>query len=163
MGDRIQTPTSVVAEANNYHSIREGAATAEMYPGTGCTVTEDEDGHNVVEPAEANSETRRIVREQRNPPRSITPFGQSPLDQAYDEGNHTETVGPLRNDRARLRLSEHASTDPEGERAGWDEDGFITDEEGTIDGTDPLETFIGTIIRVIERDDEDDLAVVEVN
>ena len=156
---RITTPTSVVAEVNNNVSIREGGAEAELEPGTGCYVTEDADGNNEVHAAGAGSSSTRVVREQRNPPRGIS--GDNPLDKAYNAGDHTETVGFADNDKARLRLSENASAEPGGNEAAWDENGHITDDEGTVDGTDPAETFVGRIVRVVDRGDEDDFAVVE--
>lgn len=157
-------PNSVVAKANNQNLYEEAAGPAEdeLLPGTGAVVTEDENGERQVEAAGADELTYKVVREGRNPPfASVDDPDTAPIDVAVEAGMNVELVGFNRFDRARLRLSEHASASPDGNRAAFDEDGFITDADGTVDGTDPAEEFIGEIVRIEEHSEEDDLAVVE--
>jgi len=157
----IDTEASVIAELNNTASYREGHANEELLPGQGATLTENAAGEHVVHKAGANADTTRVVREQRNPPRSLGDVGDSPLDEPYAADDWPETVGFLPHDRARLRLSDYASADPAGNDAAWDEDGNITDDAGTVNGADAPDTFVGSIIRVIDRGTDDDFVVVE--
>lgn len=157
----INTPTSVIAKALNEQDKQEGTADEELEPGVGAVTYQDEGGDWHVRAAEANEQTTRVVREARDPPMNgIGTVGDSPLDETYDAGIHTFTVGGLRYDRFRVRLSEHASADPADELVGWDVNGYATDD--TIDGADPVDTYVGRGLAVIEREEDDDLLLIEV-
>lgn len=153
---------SVLAQVHNENSYLEGEADSDLDPGTGAVAYKDDDGNWHIRQADEDEDTKRVVREQRNPPRggmTVSDTGESALEEPYNEGDNTETIGFHRYDRARLRVSPNASGDPTDEEVGWDEDGFVTDD---IDGggTDP-ENPVGRGIELIERTDEDDLLVVE--
>lgn len=158
----IDDKQSVLAQVHNENSLLGGEADSALKPGTGCVMYKDADGNWHVRQAGADEDTKRVVREQRNPPRggmTVGDTGTSVLDYAYDEGNNTETVGFNRWDRARLRLSPNASADPTDVEVGWDANGLITDD---IDGagTSPSNP-VGRGIELIERTDGDNLLVVE--
>jgi hypothetical protein len=158
----IASNQSVLAQTHNTNSYLEGEADSAIEPGTGVVFYEDADGNTHVRQAGANENTKRVAREQRNPPRNGTTVddtGTSPIDQGYNAGDNLETVGFLRYDRARLRVSSNATADPTDTAVGWDADGLITDDVDGA-GTDPT-TPIGRGIELIERDGEDDLLVVE--
>jgi hypothetical protein len=149
----IATEQSVIAQTNEAQSYEEGDAAAAMSPGHGCFITEDADGNKTVNLAGKDENTARVVREQRNPPRSLGTVGDSPLDDAYATGDNTETVLFRRGDRARLRISGDAGTDVlADDEVGWGSDGGVTD--------DTVGVAIGRVRRVISRTG-DDLAVVE--
>jgi hypothetical protein len=109
----------------------------------------------------ADSQSRRVAREQRNPPRNLGATGSSPLDDAYAAGDNLETVRFMPDDRARLRKSSNASADPTDAEAAWDDSGFVTDDGGTVDGTNAPTVFFGRILTEITRSGEDNLLVVE--
>lgn len=158
----IANEQSVIAQTHNENSYLEGEADSALDVGTGAVAYKDADGNWHVRQAAADEDTKRVVREQRNPPRggmTVSDTGTSALEESYNAGDNTETVGFNRYDRARLRLSSNATADPTDAEVGWDADGLITDD---IDGagTDPSNP-IGRGIELIERTDEDDLLVVE--
>jgi len=152
---------SIIAQVNGNESYVEGSADGAYLPGTGVEWYVDSNGDKQVRQVGADSKTKRVVREQRNPPRSLAQTGDSPLDDAYASGNNLETVGFRRFDRARLRKSPNASADPTDADAAWDENGKITDADGTVDGTNAPTEFVGRIVEEITRTDEDNLLVVE--
>lgn len=158
----ISEQQSVLAQVHNENSYEEGEADSALDPGTGCVLYKDADGNEHIRQAGANEDTKRVVREQRNPPRggmTVTSTGTSVLDLGYDAGDHTETIGFLRYDRARLRVSPNATADPTDTEVGWDANGLITDD---VDGAGTAPTTpIGRGIELIERTGEDDLLVVE--
>lgn len=152
----IETPTSVVARLLNENAYAEGVAAGAVEFGTAVVPSDYDEGEQFGEiaTAGANASTRYIAREQRNPPRNDPSTAlEAVLNDAYDDGDWTEAVGFNRHDRARVRLSEHASADPVGETFGWDENGYATDD--TVDGSDPVETTIGEVLTVFELGDED--------
>ncbi|WP_089650097.1 hypothetical protein [Halobacterium hubeiense] len=158
----IDNKQSVLAQVHNENSYLGGEADSALEVGTGCVAYKDADGNWHVRQATADEDTKRVVREQRNPPRggmTVDDTGTSALDYAYNAGDNTETVGFNRWDRARLRLSPNATADPTDVPVGWDVNGLITDD---IDGagTDPANP-VGRGIEVIERTDEDNLLIVE--
>ncbi|WP_324757083.1 hypothetical protein [Haloarcula montana] len=145
---------SVIAQVNGNESYVEGSADAPIEPGRGVVWYEDADGEKQVKLAGADANTKRVAREQRNPPRSLGGTGDSPLDDAYAAGDNLETVGFRRHDRARLRHDGNIGTPGNFEDAevGWDANGYITSSPTTA---------IGRGIRVIDRDSGDDFVVVE--
>lgn len=150
----LELPVSVKAATHNKASFEEGQANAALDPGTGCYIYND-----TVYQAGANAQTKRVVREKRNPPSEIG--GGEVLDNGYGAGNNAETLGFMSHDRARLRLSSNASADPVGNEAAWDENGEITDASGTVDGTNAPDTFVGRVHEVISRDNGQNFALVE--
>ena len=155
---------SVVAKLHNQNAYEEAAeAAAELLPGTGAVI-EDPEGadEKTVAQAGADEITYTVVRENRNPPvGTVDDADTSPIDVAAEQGSNVETVGFNRHDHARLRLSANASASPEGNLAAWDENGFITDEDGTVNGADAPTAFVGRIRYVEDDAEEDDLAVVQ--
>ncbi len=145
---------SVLAQVNGGESYVEGDADATIEPGQGVYWYEDANGDKQVKLAGADDDTKRVAREQRNPPRSLSPPGDSPLDESYASGDNLETVGFARYDRGRLRHDGNIGTPANFEDAevGWDANGYITDSPTTA---------IGRGIRVIDRDSGDDFVVVE--
>ncbi|WP_459191830.1 hypothetical protein [Halosimplex sp. J119] len=152
---------SVIAQVNGSESYVDGSADGAILPGTGVEWYRDADGDVQVRQVGADSKTKRVAREQRNPPRSLGSAGESPLDDPYDSGNDLETVGFRRHDRARLRKSSNASADPTDAEAAWDQNGKITDAGGTVDGTNSPSEFVGRVVEEIARSGEDNLLVVE--
>ncbi|WP_058365411.1 hypothetical protein [Haloparvum sedimenti] len=155
---------SVIAQVHNENSFLEGEADAALDPGTGAVAYKDADGNWHVRQAGADENTKRVVREQRNPPRggmTVTDTGTSALDQGYNAGDNTETIGFLRYDRARLRKSSNCSADPTDAEAAWDQNGHIVDAGGTVDGTNSPTEFVGRIVEEITRSNEDNLLIVE--
>jgi len=160
----ISEHQSVLAQTHNENSYIEGEADAALDPGTGVEVYKDADGDWHVRQAGADAKTKRVVREQRNPPRggmTVSDTGTSALEQSYAAGDNTETVGFLRYDRARLRKSPNCSADPTDAEAAWDQNGSLVDAGGTVDGTNAPTEFVGRIVEEIERSGEDNLLVVE--
>jgi hypothetical protein len=158
----IDSEQSVIAQVHNENSYLEGEADAALDVATGAVAYKDADGNWHVRQATADEDTKRVVREQRNPPRggmTVDDTGTSALEESYAAGDNTETIGFHRYDRGRLRLSPNASADPTDAPVGWDADGLITDD---IDGagTDPSNP-VARGIEVITRTDADDLLVVE--
>jgi hypothetical protein len=153
---------SVLAQVHNENSYLEGEADSGLDPGTGAVAYKDADGNWHIRQATADEDTKRVVREQRNPPRggmTVTDTGTSALEQSYNTGDNTETIGFHRYDRARLRVSPNASTDPTDAEVGWDANGLISDD---IDGAGAVpDNPVGRGIELIERATEDDLLVVE--
>lgn len=153
---------SILAQVHNENSYLEGEADSALDPGTGAVAYKDDDGNWHIRQATADEDTKRIVREQRNPPRggmTVSDTGDSALDEGYNAGDNVETVGFHRYDRARLRVSPNATADPTDTPVGFDADGLITDDVDGAD-TDPT-TPVGRGVELIERTDEDDLLVVE--
>jgi hypothetical protein len=160
----IASEQSVIAQVHNDNSYLEGAAAAAIDPGTGVKVYKDADGNWQVRQVGADSKTKRVAREQRNPPRggmTVSDTGTSPLDQSYAADDNLETVGFHRYDRARLRKSPNCSADPTDAEAAWDENGLVVDAGGTVDGTNAPSEFVGRIVEEITRTGEDDLLIVE--
>lgn len=153
---------SVIAQVHNENSYLEGEADSALNPGTGAVPYKDADGNWHIRQATADEDTKRVVREQRNPPRggmTVTDTGNAAIDEGYNAGDHTETVGFNRYDRARLRLSPNANADPTDAEVGWDANGLITDD---IDGAGtPPDNPIGRGVELIERTNEDNLLIVE--
>lgn len=158
----IAAHQSVIAQVHNENSYLEGEADSALDPGTGAVAYKDADGNWHIRQATADEETKRIVREQRNPPRggmTVTDTGDSALDQGYNAGDNVETVGFHRHDRARLRLSPNATADPTDVKVGWDANGLISDD---IDGAGATpDNPVGRGIELIERTNEDNLLIVE--
>jgi hypothetical protein len=152
---------SVIAQVNGNESYIDGTSDGDVLPGTGVEWYHNEDGEKRVRQVGADSKTKRVAREQRNPPRSLGQTGDSPLDDAYASGDNLETVGFRRFDRARLRKSSNASADPTDAEAAWDQNGKITDAGGTVDGTNAPTEFVGRVVEEITRTGEDNLLVVE--
>jgi hypothetical protein len=165
----IGTPTSILAEAINEQSHEGGTADAALDPGSGCVRYYDNaDDEWRVRAAEANEETRRVVREQRNPPRSLSPLGESPLLDGYDADDYAETIGFNPHEKVRVRKSANASGDvADDAQIAWDENGHATDENGTTNGADAPTAFWGRYVETVTVTDEDDneteFLVVEVN
>ena len=160
MPDRINTPTSVIAEVLGAQDKQEGTADGAIDVGTGVVTYKDGDGNWRVRQASANEDTARVAREARDPPMSLGSVGDSPLEDGYAADDHAFTVGGRSFDKFRVRLSTNASADPTDSLVGWDENGHASDD--TINGTDPVDTFVARGIEVIERTDEDDLLLIEV-
>ncbi|EMA69313.1 hypothetical protein C461_03093 [Halorubrum aidingense JCM 13560] len=158
----IAAHQSILAQVHNENSYLEGEADSALDPGTGAVAYKDADGNWHIRQATADEDTKRIVREQRNPPRggmTVTDTGDSPIDDGYNAGDNVETVGFHRYDRARLRVSPNATADPTDTPVGFDADGLITDD---IDGAGATPAApVGRGIELIERATEDDLLVVE--
>lgn len=90
---------SVLASVQEGYKFEEFEASAAVMPGQGVELS----GANTVQPvSSADANVYRVAREQRNPPRAGT---GSPADQAYDSGDHIETLTFRRGDEARLRLA----------------------------------------------------------
>jgi hypothetical protein len=160
----IASEQSVVAQFHNENSYLEGEADSGILPATGVEMYKDADEEWHVRQVSADSRTKRAAREQRNPSRdgmTVTDTGTSPLDKTYNAGDHAETVGFNRWDRARLRKSANCSADPTDAEAAWDQNGKIVDEGGTVDGTNAPTVFVGRIVEEITRSGEDNLLVVE--
>jgi hypothetical protein len=152
---------SVIAQVNGNESYIDGTSDGDVLPGTGVEWYRNDDGEKRVRQVGADSKTKRVAREQRNPPRSLGQVGDSPLDDPYASGDGLETVGFRRFDRARLRKSPNASADPTDAEAAWDQNGKITDAGGTVDGTNAPTEFVGRVVEEITRTGEDNLLVVE--
>lgn len=158
----MATPNAVVAKLHNQASYQEGDADAALNPGQGCVLYEDASGTKHVRAATADEQTSRVVREARNPPRGQGVEGESPLAQGYDSGENVETVGFNDHDQARVRLGANASADPVGNLAAWDANGELTDEAGTVDGTNAPTEFVGRIRKDLSAEfDNFDMVVVE--
>lgn len=126
----MATPQSVVAKLHNQNSYEEGAAAdGPLNPAVGCVVYET-GGEKHVRAATADEKTKRVVREQRNPPRDVGAEGESPLEVGYNADDHVETVGFHSYDQARVRVAADGTTgDPlaaEGDAVGWNADGELT-------------------------------------
>jgi len=145
---------SVIAQVNGNESYVEGDADGAIEPGQGVVWYEDANGDTQVKLVGADHESKRVAREQRNPPRSLGATGDSVLDDAYASGDNCETVGFRRHDRARLRHDGNIGTPGNFEDAevGWDANGYITSSPTVA---------IGRGIRVIDRSSGDDFVVVE--
>jgi hypothetical protein len=145
---------SVIANVEGNESYVEGDADGSMSPGMGCVWYEDANGDRQVKLVGADAQCARVVREQRNPPRSLGSVGDSVLDEAYNSGDNVETVGFRRHDRARLRHDGNIGTPSNFEDAevGWDSNGYITSSPTTA---------IGRGIEVIDRASGDDFVIVE--
>ena len=145
---------SVIAQVNGNESYIDGTADEAIDPGRGVVWYENADGEKQVKLAGDGAASKRVAREQRNPPQSLGQIGDSPLDDGTDAGNNCETVGFRRFDRARLRHDGNIATPANFEDAevGWDANGYITDSPTTA---------IGRGIRVIDRESGDDFVVVE--
>jgi len=150
----IASNQSVVANVETDYSTVDGDADETIEPGQGVVWYEDANGDRQVKLVGADHESKRVAREQRNPPRSLGSVGDSPLDDSYSSGDNCETVGFRRHDRARLRHDGNISTPGNFEDAevGWDANGYITDSPTTP---------IGRGIAVIDRSSGDDFVVVE--
>lgn len=158
----MATPNAVVAKLHNQASYEEGEADAALDPGQGCVLYEDANGDKFVRAAAADEQTTRVVREARNPPRGQGVEDESPLAQAYDAGEHVETIGFGDHDQARVRLGGNASADPVDNLAAWDANGELTDEAGTVDGTNAPTEFVGRIRKDLSAEfDTFDMVVVE--
>ncbi|QLG63090.1 hypothetical protein [Halorarum salinum] len=156
----IDSPTSTVAQLHNENSYQEGEADAALDPATGAVAYKDANGDWHVRQATEGEDTKRVVREQRNPPRTSGSVGDgtAPIDDPYAAGDNVETVGFHRYDRARLRVGVNASADPTDAEVGWDTDGGITDQDAGA--ADPA-NIVGRGVELIERTDADNLLVVE--
>lgn len=161
----ISTPTSVLAEVLNENSYEGGIADEALDPGQGCVrYYNNTDEEYNVRAATADEDTARVVREQRNPPRSLGSTGDSPLDDGYNADDTVETVGFNPYDQVRVRKGDNASADiSDDARIAWDEDGNATDEDGDVDGeaTSPT-VFWGRFVEEIDRGDDDTFLLVEV-
>jgi len=145
---------SVIANVEGNESLIDGAADEAIEPGQGVVWYRDANGDVQVKLVGADADTKRIAREQRNPPRSLGDVGDSPLDDAYAADDNCETVGFRRYDRARLRHDGNIGTPGNFEDAevGWDANGYITDSPTVA---------IGRGIEVIDRASGDDFVIVE--
>ncbi|GAB7010469.1 hypothetical protein [Halorubrum trueperi] len=145
---------SVLAQVNGGESYVDGDADEAIEPGQGVIWYRNSDGEKQVKLAGADADTKRVAREQRNPPRSLGSVGDSPLDDPSASGDTVETVGFRRYDRARLRHDGNIATPGNFEDAevGWDANGYITDTPTTA---------IGRGIEVIDRSSGDDFVIVE--
>ena len=152
---------SVVADVEGTASYIDGDADSAIDPGTGVEWYLDANDERQVRQVGANSKSKRVAREQRNPSRTLGSTGDSPLDDAYAAGDNLETVGFRRHDRARVRKSGNASAGPTDADGAWDENGKMTDEGGTTDGTNAPTEFVCRIVDEISRSGEDNLLVVE--
>jgi hypothetical protein len=150
----LSSNNSVVKHTEPSCSYVDGNADATMQPGMGAFWYEDANGDVQVKLAGLDADTKRVVREQRNPPQSLGSTGTSPLDDSYSSGDNVETVGFKRYDRALCRHDGNIGTPANFEDAevGWDGSGYITDSPSTA---------IGRGVRVIDRGSGDDFVVVE--
>jgi len=164
----VGTPTSVIAQVINENSYEEGAADAALDVGSGCVRYYDNANDEWrVRAAGANSETTRVVREQRNPPQSISPLGENPLLDGYNSDDNVETVGFNSHEMVRARKSANASADiADDTEIAWDQNGHATDENGTVDGNNAPDTFWGRYVETMtvtdENGNETDFIVAEV-
>jgi hypothetical protein len=157
----IASEQSVIAQTHNENSYLEGEADAALDPGVGGVAYKDADGNWHVRSANAEEDTKRVVREQRNPPRggmTVDDTGTSVLDESYNAGDNAEAIGFHRFDRARLRVSPDATADPTDTEVSYDADGKVRDQQG--DGS-AIETPVGRGVELIDRTNEDDLLIVE--
>jgi len=156
-------PNAVVADVfDTQADYEEGIADAELRPGMGCVIDESGTGEAAVVAADTNDRTARVVREPRNPTQGVTNSGDmstSPLDATIAAGEHTETVGFRRYQRARCRVAD-SSTAAEGDDVGWNSNGELSNVQ--TDGATALTTFVGRVRELVsDADLENDIAVVE--
>lgn len=146
MSGPLNTENSVKATAHNQLAFDEGEALEELEPGQGV-----EQGDGGYEAAGANSLTKRVVREQRNPGGRGIEDDESPLEKTYAAESNVETLGFQSHDQARLLVA-YADVDgdtsddtyEQGDDLGWNSDGYLE----VIDG-DP-----DTAVAFIEQEDD---------
>ncbi|WP_050049742.1 hypothetical protein [Halostagnicola sp. A56] len=134
---KLNTQTSVLAQTNDAEDYDEGEALAELEPGQGVVR-----GAGGYEAAGADSKTKRVVREQRNPGSRGIEDNQSPLEKTYPTGSNVETTGFQSHDEARLLVA-YADVDgdgtddtyDEGADLGWNANGYLE----VVSGGDPSE------------------------
>lgn len=150
----LSSENSVLRQTNGGEDYKEGNADEEIDPGQGVIWYEDANGDKQVKLVGADHRSRRVAREQRNPPHDLGDVGESVLDDAYASGDNLETIGFQPHDLALLRHDGDIGTPANFEDAdvGWDANGFITDSPTTA---------IGRGIRVIDRSSGDDFVLVE--
>ncbi|AXR78993.1 hypothetical protein [Natrarchaeobaculum sulfurireducens] len=154
MAGPLNTTNSVKAKVHNQVAFDEGEALEELEPGQGVVR-----GDGGFEAAGADSPTRRVVREQRNPGSRGIEDDESPLEKTYEPEANVETLGFGSHDQARLLISyadvdDDASDDTygEGDEVGWNANGYLE----VLDG-DPTDA-IGVIAQEddVEMSDGDD-------
>lgn len=150
----LSEENSVLRQANGPMSEVEGNADGAMSPGMGVVWYEDANGDTQVKLVGLDADSKRVMREQRNPPHDLGSVGESPLDDAAASGDHVETLGLRRYDRALCRYDGNIGTPANFEDAevGWDANGYITSSPTVA---------VGRGVRVIDRASGDDFVVVE--
>lgn len=123
----ISTENSVLAKVVGDYDHDDGNANELLEPGQGVV-----HGSGGYDAAGADSKTKRVVREQRNPASRGIEDNQSPLAKTYAAGQNVETLGLRSHDQARLLLA-YADVDAdtsddtysEGDEVGWNADGYL--------------------------------------
>ncbi|WP_435552759.1 hypothetical protein [Natrinema sp. CGMCC1.2065] len=134
---QLNTQTSVLAQTNDAEDYDDDEALEALEPGQG--VVRGAGGYSV---AGADSKTKRVVREQRNPGSRGVETNQSPLEITYPAGSNVETIGFQSHDEARLLVA-YADVDgdgtddtyTEGADLGWNANGYLE----VISGGSPTE------------------------
>lgn len=157
----ISTENSVKAKVYNQPAFDEAEANEALEPGQGVV-----QGSGGFAAAGADSKTRKVVREQRNPgTRGVESLGTSPLEQTYAAGDNVEAIGFQSHDQGRCLVA-YADVDgdgtddtySEGTELGWNSNGylettagapteavaFIADEDGVTmsSGDDPTHVLV---------------------
>lgn len=127
---KLSTTNSVKAKCHNQPAFDEGEALEELEPGQG--VVRSAGGFAA---AGADSPTKRVVREQRNPGGRGIEDDESPLEKTYAAGANIETLGFQSHDQARLLVDDDGTetTVSEGDELSWGPDGYLV-----TDGADPV-------------------------
>lgn len=144
MSGPLSTENSVKAKTHNQPAFDEGEALEELEPGQGVVR-----GNGGFEPAGADSPTKRVVREQRNPGGRGIEDDESPLTQTYPAESNVETLGFQSHDQARLLVDDDGTetTVSEGDELAWGADGYLV-----TDGTDTVAVAANDEDVVIEAD-----------
>lgn len=124
MSGPLNTENSVNATNENRPGFEEGEALEAMDPGMGVVR-----GDGGWELTGADTRTRRVVRERRNPGGLGIGDDESPLEKGYEAEQNVETLGFQPHDKARLRVeADDASNETisDGDELGWNADGYLS-------------------------------------
>ena len=124
----LSTETSVKAKVHNQLAFDEGKALEVLEPGQGVVRATG----GGLEAAGADSPTKKVVREQRNPGGRGIEDDESSLEKTYAAGADVEALGFQSHDQARALVA-YADVDgdgtddtyQEGMDVGWNADGYL--------------------------------------
>lgn len=131
---QLSTENSVKAKTHNQPAFDEGYALEELEPGQGVVR-----GPGGFEAAGADSQTKRVVREQRNPGSRGIEDDESPLEKTFPVDSNVETLGFQSHDQARVLVVDDGTetTVTEGDGLSWGADGYLV-----TDGANPVATAV---------------------
>lgn len=128
----LNTDTSVLMKAVGSEDYDEGEANEVLEPGQGVVR-----GAGGFDAAGTDAQTKRVVREQRNPGGRGIEDNESPLEKTYAAGANVETIGAQSHTQLRCLLAYgdvdgDASDDTytEGTELGWNTDGYLESVNG---------------------------------